>query len=113
MLEFWNEMCVKKSKKSHKCQLCGGEIPAGSEYVRQNGKFDGEFFDRCLHPWCCSAIEKYCQATGDNEYDDWAVLDYVQEEVCTACPEYEGGCCVKRVMTCEKVITKYGGSEHE
>lgn len=113
MLEFWNEMCVKKSKKSHKCQLCGGEIPAGSEYVRQNGKFDGEFFSRCLHPWCRSAIEKYCQATGENEYDDWAVLDYVQEEVCTACPEYEHGCCVKRVMTCEKVITKYGGSEHE
>ena len=49
----------------------------------------------------------------ENEYDDWAVLDYVQEEVCTACPEYADGCCVKRVMTCEKVITKYGGNEHE
>lgn len=113
MLEFWNEMCVKKSKKSHKCQLCDGEIPAGSEYVRQNGKFGGEFFDRCLHPWCCSAIEEYCQAVGENEYDDWAVFDYVQEEVCSSCPEREKGCCVKRVMTCPEAISRYGGARNE
>lgn len=112
MLDFSNETIVKKSKKPHKCQLCGAEIPAGSEYIRQNGKFDGEFFDRCLHMWCCSAIEEYCQATGENEYDDWAVLDYVQEKVCATCPEHETNCRVKRIMACPKTIAKYGGNRH-
>ena len=112
MLDFWNETIVKKSKKPHKCQLCGAEIPEGSEYIRQNGKFDGEFFDRCLHMWCCSAIEEYCQATGENEYDDWAVLDYVQEKVCATCPEHETNCRVKRIMACPKTIAKYGGNRH-
>lgn len=113
MLDFWNETCVKKSKKPHKCQLCGGEIPVGSEYVRQNGKFDGEFFDRCLYPWCCSAIETYCHSIGENEYDDWAVLDYVREEICSTCPEREKGCLVKRVMTCPEAIARYGGTRNE
>ena len=85
--------------------------PEASMFGRMVSSMASSSTDACIR--CCSAIEKYCQATGENEYDDWAVLDYVQEEVCTACPEYEGGCCVKRVMTCEKVITKYGGSEHE
>ena len=113
MLEFWNEAHIKKAKKTHRCQLCGGEIPAGSAYVRQNGKLDGDFFDRALHPWCCSAIEAYCRSTCENEYDDWAVLDHIQEEVCSSCPEREKGCRVKRVMTCPEAIARYGGTRNE
>lgn len=112
MMEFWNETLVKKSKKSHKCDLCGGEIPVGSRYVRQNGKYDGEFFDRSLHPWCENAIHAYCDSAGDNEYDQWDVVDFLRETVCSDCPEDEPGCPYP-ALRCPKVTKRYGRKEYE
>ena len=86
--------------------LRGRRRRTNASYAVERFRLEASMFGRMVSSMASSS-------TGENEYDDWAVLDYVQEEVCTACPEYKDGCCVKRVMTCEKVITTYGGSEHE
>ena len=56
-LEFYNNTKISKSRKEHTCDLCRGEIKVGNAYRRESGKFDGEFFDNCLHTHCNNMIQ--------------------------------------------------------
>lgn len=46
MMSFYSEQHIKHSRKAHTCSLCGKEIPVGDPYVRETGKYDGDFFSR-------------------------------------------------------------------
>ena|ERR1700678_1241360 len=49
MAEFY-EVATVKARKSQVCNECGREIVKGTQYVRESGKWDGEFcsFKTCL-----------------------------------------------------------------
>lgn len=49
-MDFHTETHIKKSRQPHRCECTGVVIPVGAPYVRQSGRFDGEFYDDCLHP---------------------------------------------------------------
>lgn len=102
MLEFYNDK-VCKARKSYKCELCGEEIAAGEQYHRQSGKYDGEFFDRCLHMTCNRMIEEYCRAEDEYEYEPENISDWLQERYCCECDEYEE--CNKICFNCQKITS--------
>ena len=102
MMEFYTEKMVK-ARKDHICHLCGDEITKGAEYFRESGKFDGDFFDRCTCPDCYTHRNEYCSEV-ENEYDDWAVHDYLCEEYCQSiCTDEEREDCEQSVWHCPKL----------
>lgn len=104
-MEFYTEMEVK-ARKPHRCHICGDEIPIGAMYSRESGKYDGEFFDRCTCNDCYTHRNEYCSEV-DNEYDVWAISDYLQEEYCLKiCSEEEREECDREVWHCPFLIAK-------
>jgi hypothetical protein len=45
------------ARKPHRCIWCGEPIEAGTEYIRQCGKYDGDFQANEYHPGCFAAME--------------------------------------------------------
>lgn len=85
MMEFYSEQHVKSARKPHVCEMCGGTINVGDAYVRENGKWVGEFFSRCLHTVCHEMEAEYCSEV-DCEFDWEEILEYVSEVYCSKCP---------------------------
>lgn len=101
MLDFYTDKIVK-AKKDHKCSLCGQKIQAGESYRRYSGKYEGDFFDCCYHDSCYHLLGEFCRITGENEYsEDW-VADWLSERVCCNCPKCDE--CEENVFRCVKVI---------
>lgn len=52
-MTFYNEKFIKKSRKVHYCEACGGVIPPGSSCVNAVGiSYEGDFFSIYLHESC-------------------------------------------------------------
>jgi hypothetical protein len=63
-----DDSVVKKSHKSHRCYLCGREIPQGASYLRRTGiDDDAGLLSIAMHPECESQ-------TRDWEEMDWEHL---------------------------------------
>ncbi|MFY9380403.1 MAG: hypothetical protein WAP07_09270, partial [Acutalibacteraceae bacterium] len=88
MMEFYNDV-VHKATKNHKCDLCCHLIPKGQKYHRQSGKYDGDFFDRCLHTHCNNIISTYCRENDEQEYDEWSIKDWLSDSYCYYCEQKE------------------------
>lgn len=57
MSTFHNERTVT-TRKPHRCEWCGREIPAGFLAVYSAGKFNGDFYTRYAHPACEQLAEE-------------------------------------------------------
>lgn len=86
MMEFYSEQHVKSARKPHVCEMCGGTINVGDAYVRENGKWGGDFFSWCLHPHCSSMKAEYACETQEDEFVWEEILEYVSEVYCSKCP---------------------------
>ena len=93
-----------KSLKERKCSLCGETIEVGERYSRYSGKYEGDFFDEKYHIDCYDLIGKYCLSTGENEYDDWCVMDWIADRVCSDCPKHLDDTCTEKVFRCKMVL---------
>ena len=101
MLEIYKDK-IHKSRKEHKCQFCNEKIEVGEKNHRQSGKYDGYFFDRCLHMRCDNIISEYCKEEHewtDISYD-W-VKDWLANKFCYDCSEWED--CIKEAARCERL----------
>ena len=67
MIEFWNSVIVKKSRKKYRCAHCGVVIDVGSSYSRESGKYDGEMQDYAL---CLR-----CRKLLDSNSEIWGLID--------------------------------------
>lgn len=54
---------IVKAKKLYSCEACKFPIEPGEQHVYQRGKFEGDFFTRRLHRFCCDFWMK-----GDDDY---------------------------------------------
>ena len=105
MLEFYNDK-VQRAKKEHKCEFCNQIIKIGEKYHRQSGKYDGDFFDRCLHMTCNKMISTYCAE--EKEYEDISydgVIDWLRDKHCNDCSEDEE--CSISMFKCKKITDNY------
>ena len=84
MIEFYKSTCPK-ARKDHKCDLCGGTIHIGEKYHRYSGKYDGDMFDEKYHLICQNIINSYCDETGDWEYNNDCIQDWLRDKYCYDC----------------------------
>lgn len=109
MIELYRE-CVYKASKEHKCEICGRTIKIGESYSRESGKFNGEFFDRCLDTTCAKIIETYiseCSPYGEYWVDE--VVDWLIDKYCYDCKERED--CDLFILQCPKMRKEFEGGE--
>ncbi len=64
MAEFYEQSTVR-ARKVHKCGECGLEIPKGDQYLREAGKWDGEFMSFAT---CLLCVEIRSAFVCDDEY---------------------------------------------
>lgn len=103
-MEFHKET-TPIARKQHKCDLCDQTIETKSRYHRQTGKYQGDFFDRCLHIHCNKIIKEFISEQSDNEYDVNWVIYYLIEKYCHGCPEWDG--CFVNQLLCDKILKNY------
>ena len=104
MLECYKET-HRKARKEYECDLCGGKIVAGEDYVRYSGKVDGEFFDYKYHAECQKVIDAYLRETGECEYDEESISEWLNEAVCCKlCDIDTRDDCFRSAMGCEMVL---------
>ena len=101
-MQFYNKQTIRKSRKVHQCHVCNMIIPAGSTYIKETGKYRGEFFSRCSCPSCFSHVSTYLSECGETEYDIDEVHYFVQEQFCTHCDLRET--CMLSCLHCDTVI---------
>lgn len=73
------------ARKEHRCDLCGGAIKPGEQYVRRTGLYDDRFWDEKFHLNCLELIGRYCKDLDADEYTEDAVIDWLYDRVCTDC----------------------------
>ena len=60
-----DDSVVKKSRKPHRCYLCGKDIPKGASYLRRTGiDDDAGFLSIAMHPEC------------ESQTRDWDEMDW-------------------------------------
>lgn len=101
-MQFYNKQTIWKSKKAHQCHVCNMLIPVGSTYIKEIGKYQGEFFSRCSCPSCYSHVSDYLSECGESEYDIDEVHYFVQEQFCDHCDHREK--CMLVCLHCDTVI---------
>ena len=104
MSDFFNTTEIKAARKNHRCELCSKHIKIGESYFRQSGKWEGEFFDICLHPICDKIVGEYCSEV-ENEWDDDRVLEWIQNTICDYCDLRED--CFLNEFECKKVLDHF------
>jgi len=103
MMEFYSET-NPKARKPHQCDCCGGVIEAGSGYVRQTGKWDGDFFCRDWHEDCNEVMQYFFDfLTVDDEFDYDEVFYAVQDDICKRCQHWEADDCEADLWHCPEV----------
>lgn len=105
MMEFYTES-EHKARKPHKCDVCDKTIYPGSEYVRQTGKYDGDFFTRAWHKDCSEVMNYYFDFLScDDEFDYDGVYYDVQESLCRSCAlsHWENDECAEDLWHCDRI----------
>lgn len=58
---------LRKARKDHRCEECGGVIPAGSTYAYGSGIFEGRPFSIKRHHECAVLYNDCCRRVGQDE----------------------------------------------
>ncbi|MGN1338831.1 MAG: hypothetical protein ACI4WS_00930 [Oscillospiraceae bacterium] len=106
-MEFYSES-KHRSRKKRFCELCGRVINAGDYYYSERGKFEGEFFSRDMHVHCHNIEQEFCNEV-DNEFSWDQITDYIQDNYCTNCENWEERDCF--VTECPKIIELFSDKE--
>lgn len=104
MLDFFKST-HPTARKDYKCDLCNQIIHRGEVYHRYTGKYDGELFDDKYHLLCQNIINTYCSETGDNEYDNDSVYEWLHDNHCYSCDNNDE--CNKSVLICPLIRKHY------
>lgn len=116
-MEFYSETHIT-ARKEHVCELCGEIIHIGEAYWRESGKFEGDFFSRCLHEHCHEMEREYCEEV-DTEFSWDCITDHVADKHCISC-EHSGtrddeegwtDCPYTSVTECKKIKDIYNKPE--
>ena len=91
------------ARKEYVCEVCGIAIGKGDEYILWKSYTGGTWEKGRVHIHCDAFVDEYTrQETYDGYYDRESVAEWIQEECCMKCPEWdemEG--CVKSPFCCE------------
>ncbi len=91
MADFWNET-ETKTRRDHLCSVCNETIPRGNSCMTANGCFDKEMFRIYFHHECLQMLKAFCCDTGENTWDADDITEYLREEYCSNCKNYDNDC---------------------
>lgn len=114
MSDIYNEKTIHKSRKDHRCDICGETIQKGVSYKNIRGLFDGHFFETKVCNHCIPILDKFIELNRDNLDDGYRteeVSDDVMETVRYDCKGYNE--CISNCVTCDWGIKKYLEYESE
>lgn len=74
-----------RAKSRHRCTWCGEWIEAGSIYIRERVKVDGDMSTNKLHPECSDALTEAARAEGGSI--TYTLYDNERPAVPTNCNE--------------------------
>ena len=90
------------AKKPHVCDVCGGTIRAGGEYIATSARINGRYQSGQRHIHCDAVLFAYNRATGHEA--DFAptndIIDWLRKEACAECPTFLQ--CMSNAMIEEK-----------
>lgn len=92
MLDFYKQT-YPKARKEHKCEYCANVIRRGEKYSCESGKYDGDIFTRKLCLTCKNILEEYCSEKGYEEFEWWAITEWLREKYCYSCKNYDDSNC--------------------
>lgn len=84
MLEFIRKEQYR-AKKDYTCHLCGETIRKGREYIYEVNKWEGMVNDYRRHIHCDALLDAWAAETGDDEYTDTEISEYICDRVCSRC----------------------------
>jgi hypothetical protein len=58
-MSFHNEISVKKTRNTCKCNWCWWPIEKGQPSIYRAGVYEGDFFTARYHPECSSAVRRW------------------------------------------------------
>lgn len=103
MLEFVRKDQYR-ARKDYPCHLCGETIRKGAEYIYEVNKYDGLVSDYRRHIHCDALLDAWAAETGDDEYTDEEIGEFLYDQVCSCCPYIEEDECDKTpCFSCEIV----------
>ena len=107
MLEFYSER-LHIAKKKHICEFCENAILENESYVKEVGKYFGEFFSRCLHERC-SALEHDYVSNVDSDFCWDDIYYHFEANICRQCCRYTEDSCSQdyNIFTCPFLKNQY------
>lgn len=101
------DITTRRARKMHICDVCGGVIPAGSEYVSARSIGEGRTWYNRLHIHCDAVLDAYTRHTGKGV--DWECMDDIAEYLrITACGDcgHDGECLRlgRRIFGCRRAL---------
>ena len=94
----------RKSRKEHRCCLCGETIVKGAEYIYISYIFDGHIYTDKLHIHCDAMWDAWIARHGNGgEYTHEEVLEGILEDICEQiCDENQlMKCSMTTSLSCE------------
>lgn len=96
----------RRARAFYRCDLCGETIAKGAEYILCRQCTDGSWRQTRHHIHCDAFLNAYTtQAAYDGYYDADSTREWIEQEVCRKCPEYdafEG--CDRSEFGCERAM---------
>lgn len=91
----------RKSRKPHKCDLCGESIPKGTEYVYVTYVYDGHIYEEHRHIHCDAVMDEAFVKYGAESYDEcfYSIWECICEQMCTF--EKRKECDLTTPLSCE------------
>ena len=74
-MSFHNEIQVKRTRRTRRCDWCGELMQKGDPSVSTSGIFEGDFYQGRYHPECNDAIARWWKKYGHHgdEFPDWTM----------------------------------------
>lgn len=103
MIEFYNERNLT-AHKEHICFICNTVIPVNQNYIRCSGKYEGDFFDLCVHENCNKLLNAFLDESKLCEYEPEWIREWIADIICNKCNNSSN--CKRNVCMCEHVLSE-------
>lgn len=83
-MSFWESKKIKKTRKQHRCEYCGADIPIGSSCRNEVGTYEGDFNNYYLCERCVVFLDLF---KDNSESELGSFVNDLFESNILSCPE--------------------------
>ena len=118
MSDFFETRHYAKTRKNHVCEYCDRLIPAGEPRYAISGKYEGDFQNYSLCPWCEQHIAQIENDNGSSyEFQRGGLYERVHDmmygEKCPDCGDEDYEICLHTERGAARLTCRAGGCRRE